>query len=103
MLLSGEQNRHPREEFMATANNVEPLLTECDVARITGLSLASVRRWRLLGQGPRFLKLGRAVRYQREDLAAWLKSRPDGGEPLTYAKKSVPPTPQAGVPRSLPN
>jgi predicted DNA-binding transcriptional regulator AlpA len=65
---------------MATVNNLEALLEEHDVARITGLSLASVRRWRLVGQGPRFLKLGRAVRYQGEDLAAWLDSRPTGGE-----------------------
>jgi predicted DNA-binding transcriptional regulator AlpA len=49
------------------------------VARITCLSLASVRRWRLLRQGPKYLKLGAAVRYRNEDIAAWLKSRPTGG------------------------
>lgn len=68
---------------MATANNtIEALLTEKDVARRIGLSLASVRRWRLLKQGPRFLKLGSAVRYKPEDMAAWLESRPSGGEHL---------------------
>ena len=68
---------------MATPNNtLESLLTEHDVARITGLSLASIRRWRLLRQGPRFLKLGAAVRYRREDLALWLASRPTGGAVL---------------------
>ena len=36
------------------------------------MSLASVRRWRLLGRGPRFLKMGASVRYQPEALqAAW--------------------------------
>jgi predicted DNA-binding transcriptional regulator AlpA len=58
---------------------LEALLNECDVARITGLSVASVRRWRLLRQGPRFLKLNSAVRYRAEDVAAWLESRPTGG------------------------
>ncbi len=58
-----------------------PLLTEAEVARITHLSIASIRRWRLLRQGPKFLKLGAAVRYKPEDVSAWLESRPSGGEP----------------------
>lgn len=64
---------------MATPNTLEELFTERDVARITGLSVASARRWRLLGQGPRFIKIGAAVRYKPEDLATWLASRPSGG------------------------
>ena len=66
---------------MTTANNtLETLLNEHDIARITGLSVASVRRWRLLKQGPRYLKLGAAVRYKAGDVSAWLESRPTGGE-----------------------
>jgi predicted DNA-binding transcriptional regulator AlpA len=64
---------------MATSNSLEELLTEHDVSRVTGLSLASVRRWRLLRQGPKYLKLGSAVRYRREDVSTWLESRPSGG------------------------
>jgi predicted DNA-binding transcriptional regulator AlpA len=64
----------------ALHNSIENLLNEHDVARITGLSVASVRRWRLLRQGPRYLKLGSAVRYKAEDVSAWLDSRPAGGE-----------------------
>jgi len=60
--------------------NLEGLLGEYDVARITRLSVASVRRWRYLKQGPRYLKIGSAVRYKPEDIAAWLESRPQGGE-----------------------
>jgi predicted DNA-binding transcriptional regulator AlpA len=66
---------------MATAsNNLEALLNERDVSRITGLSVASIRRWRLLRQGPKYLKVGAAVRYRPEDVSAWLESRPTGGE-----------------------
>jgi predicted DNA-binding transcriptional regulator AlpA len=66
---------------MATANNnLETFLNEHDVARITGLSVASVRRWRLLRQGPKYLKIGAAVRYRPEDVNAWLNSRPTGGD-----------------------
>jgi len=56
------------------------LLNERDIARITAMSLATVRRWRLFRQGPKFIKLGAAVRYRPEDLAAWLDSRPASGE-----------------------
>jgi predicted DNA-binding transcriptional regulator AlpA len=61
-------------------NTLENLLTERDVARITGMSLASIRRWRLLKQGPRYIKIGAAVRYRPEDLVGWLDSRPGSGE-----------------------
>jgi predicted DNA-binding transcriptional regulator AlpA len=65
---------------MATAStSLETLLNEHDVARITGLSVASVRRWRLLRQGPKYIKIGAAVRYKPEDVAEWLKTRPAGG------------------------
>jgi predicted DNA-binding transcriptional regulator AlpA len=66
---------------MARANNIlDALLNEQDVAGITGMSVASVRRWRLLRQGPKYIKLGSAVRYRPEDIYAWLQSRPTGGE-----------------------
>lgn len=56
------------------------LLTETEVARFLSVSVAALRRWRLEGRGPRFLKLGSAVRYRQEDVKAWLDSRPMGGE-----------------------
>ena len=72
---------------MTTANNsIETLLNEHDVARITRLSVSSVRRWRRLSQGPKYLKIGGAVRYRSEDISAWLESRPSGGEHLAEAQ-----------------
>lgn len=68
---------------MGTLNSgIEALLNEHDVARITGLSVASVRRWRFLKIGPRATKIGAAVRYKPEDVKVWLDSRPTigGGE-----------------------
>jgi predicted DNA-binding transcriptional regulator AlpA len=58
---------------------LQSLLNEYDIARITGLSVASVRRWRLVRQGPKYIKIGAAVRYKPEDISAWLESRPSGG------------------------
>jgi predicted DNA-binding transcriptional regulator AlpA len=68
------------ERESVAKERLQSLLNEHDVARITGLSVASVRRWRLLRQGPRFLKISASVRYRQEDLKDWLESRPTGGE-----------------------
>jgi len=75
MATEAIREREPMTDRIGT------LLNERDVARITGMSVASVRRWRLLRQGPRFLKLNAAVRYRAEDISAWLESRPTGGGP----------------------
>jgi len=65
---------------MTIPRTLEELVTEHDVARITGLSVASVRRWRLFRRGPKYLKIGAAVRYRPGDISAWIESRPFGGE-----------------------
>jgi hypothetical protein len=68
------------ERGSVAKEGIQSLLNEYDVARIVSLSVASVRRWRLLRQGPRYLKIGSAVRYKPDDVAGWLASRPSGGE-----------------------
>jgi excisionase family DNA binding protein len=42
-------------------------LTEREVAELLGLSVATLRAWRHRGKGPRFLRLGRSVRYLPAD------------------------------------
>ena len=39
---------------------------------VLGLSVKTLRRWRWLGKGPRFHKIGAAVRYADEDIALFL-------------------------------
>src|SRR3990170_1913752 len=43
-------------------------LTDVEVAARLGVSRFTVRSWGLKGLGPRFLKMGRAVRYRPEDV-----------------------------------
>ena len=43
-------------------------LTDIQVAERLGVSRFTVRSWRLKGVGPRFLKMGRAVRYRAQDV-----------------------------------
>jgi hypothetical protein len=42
--------------------------TETEAARVLGLSVATMRAWRQSRRGPRFVRLGRAIRYTPEDL-----------------------------------
>lgn len=51
------------------------LLTTSDAAAYLGLACATLNKWRCHGGGPVFVKLGRAVRYRRDDLNAFLAER----------------------------
>ena len=58
----------------------EPLLNGDELANEVRRSVDTVRRWRVDGTGPVFLRVERAVRYSRVDLDQWLdKPRTDGG------------------------
>lgn len=47
------------------------VLSDTEVAERLGVSPFTVRAWRHKGQGPRFMKMGRAVRYRPEDVEAF--------------------------------
>jgi excisionase family DNA binding protein len=49
-------------------------LTETQAAEQLGLSIATLRAWRHRGKGPRFVRFGRAVRYLRADLDAFIRA-----------------------------
>jgi len=59
----------------ATGGKPEPLLTEIQAAELLNLSTRTLQSWRIKGGGPRFLKLGRAIRYRVADLNEWLEAR----------------------------
>ena len=67
--------------MIANKGMFQSLLTEKDVACITGLSLAKVRRWRLLRQGPKFIKIGAAVRYKPQEETVLRANRLVSSEP----------------------
>jgi excisionase family DNA binding protein len=48
-------------------------LTEREVAELLGLSVATLRAWRHRGKGPRFLRLGRSVRYLPADVDEFVR------------------------------
>ena len=65
---------HPAPIKPPSLPDAPELLNEHQVAKFLQLSVASVRRWRLFRSGPKYLKIGAAVRYRREDVDSWLNS-----------------------------
>lgn len=51
------------------------LLTNAEAAAFVRLSPRTLEKFRVLGGGPRYKKLGARVRYSVEDLRAWLQRR----------------------------
>ncbi len=46
-----------------------------EAADILAASPITLNHWRCTGEGPAFVKIGRLVRYDVADLAAWIESR----------------------------
>ena len=55
--------------------NPTDLLTTEEAARYLRLSPRTLERYRVTGEGPRFLKIGRRVLYRQSDLDEWLKNK----------------------------
>ncbi len=55
------------------ADNFEDtMLTLDEAAELVRAPVATLRYWRHMGTGPRSFRVGRAVRYWRADVIAWL-------------------------------
>ncbi len=49
------------------------LLDTESAASVLGVKAGTLEVWRTYGKGPKFLKIGRSVRYRRQDLEAYLE------------------------------
>lgn len=63
-----------------TSLEIPKLYNEHQVAELLGVSVKTIRRWRLLDQGPPYKKINHAVRYPVDQVLAWFHSCPIGGE-----------------------
>jgi hypothetical protein len=55
-------------------NDENGLVREAEAARLLGLSVRTLQKWRWSGKGPEFLRLNGAVRYHRGDLDRFVAS-----------------------------
>jgi predicted DNA-binding transcriptional regulator AlpA len=60
------------------APTIDPLLHPRDAAKMLGVSISWLAKSRLRGDGPRYVKIGRAVRYPESSLREYVKSRMRG-------------------------
>jgi predicted DNA-binding transcriptional regulator AlpA len=67
---------------------MDKLLTEIQVSEALQVSLACLRRWRLRGEGPQYIKVGPLVRYRPQDLDEWIAALPTGGNGYRFTVRS---------------
>jgi predicted DNA-binding transcriptional regulator AlpA len=60
-------------------------VTETDLQEMTGINRRTWQKHRLFGRGPKYYKIGGAVRYNLAEVLAWIESGAMGG------KSSLPP------------
>ena len=63
---------------------VEPLWSEAQTGEVLGKPPRTLRQWRYLGRGPKYLKVGATVRYRARDVEAWLRAQEQ--EPAARAR-----------------
>ncbi|MFN6935194.1 MAG: helix-turn-helix transcriptional regulator [Tsuneonella sp.] len=50
---------------------MKPLLDTVEAAPLIGASAGTLENWRVVGFGPKFIKSGRRVLYDPDDIEAW--------------------------------
>jgi hypothetical protein len=87
-------------DVRVTTDTVGGLMDEHAAAAFLGYTVRALRNWRLRGGGPQFVKVSaKSVRYQRQDLQAWIDARLRTGP---RAGLATAPTPQHAPRRSKP-
>jgi len=54
-----------------------PLITPEDLATELGVPRATISQWRWKGGGPRGVRVGKHLRFRREDVDAWIEQQAD--------------------------
>jgi predicted DNA-binding transcriptional regulator AlpA len=63
------------QAIQVTTADPDAALNENQAAEFLGVSVRTLQAWRVRGGGPLYVKLGRAVRYQRRALIAFQQER----------------------------
>ena len=58
-----------------TEKNPNQLMTEKEAASLICYTQRALQNWRLRGGGPKYVKIGRSVRYQRSDVLEFIEER----------------------------
>jgi predicted DNA-binding transcriptional regulator AlpA len=62
-------------------------INEKQTAKVLGVAVQTLRNWRHQRKGPKYIKMGRSVRYQQDDLQEYIdKKRIDPEKRWTWFK-----------------
>lgn len=70
------------------ADDPDAALSENQAAEFLGVSVRTLQAWRVRGGGPRYLKMGSSVRYQRRWLVAFQKAHTVGSTSESDAREA---------------
>jgi predicted DNA-binding transcriptional regulator AlpA len=73
--ISEARRPEPRREPIVESGHVGRLLTPKETASVLNLSESWLAKARMRGDGPPYVRCGRAIRYQESDLIAYIRSR----------------------------
>ena len=65
----------PTAQTTSSPSEASMMLTTKQAAAHLSLSVSTLNKWRCYGTGPKYLKLGRAVRYSHDELNRFLAER----------------------------
>lgn len=54
---------------------LDSLMTVEELSERYGIPTSTLANWRATGKGPAFLKVGKHIRYRKEDIEAWELTR----------------------------
>lgn len=69
------------QHWLKKLESVAGRMTTGEAALFLGLSVRTLELWRQKGLGPKYLRLGHSIRYDIDDLNAYLRSCQSGSEP----------------------
>ncbi len=68
-----------KQPVIADVETTEPGLrrisSPIEVGEFLGISINTLAAWRCAGVGPRFMKIGRRIKYRASDVEAWMERR----------------------------
>jgi predicted DNA-binding transcriptional regulator AlpA len=78
IMSASNENDPPNLTIAQPLATAEELIDEPTLATRLGVSRSTLQSWRYGGRGPRFIKLGRMIRYRTADIEAYLRANTRG-------------------------
>ncbi len=76
--MTASNENDPPNLTIALPTTADELIDESALATRLHVSRSTLQSWRYGGRGPRFIKLGRTVRYRNADVDAYLRANTRG-------------------------